>query len=137
MDKNKLFSRYLVNKKTNLENAIERAKDARDNAPAATESHSDTRRSQAEKLITVFEAELDDLVMLTKKISAAQLAYIELEIDYIRNKFLIVPSGMGGSEMENIRFISEDTPMGLSVMNRKIGETFDFNNQKIKILKVE
>ncbi len=57
MNKKILFENLVIVRKLNLLSSIEKAKDARDNAPDATESHSDTRRNQAEKLVVALEIE--------------------------------------------------------------------------------
>lgn len=137
MDKDKLFLSYLTDKKASLIRAIEKAKDARDNAPSATESHSDTRRSQAEKLVVALEIELNSLQKAEDSIDDIKLVYFEMTIYDNLNKFLLVPSGMGGSELNGIRFISEDTPLGSELKSKNVGDEFDFNGQKIAILKVE
>ncbi len=137
MDKDKLFLIYLADRKTNLLKAITKAKDARDNAPSATESHSDTRRSQAEKLVVALEIELNNIQKVEDNPQDVKLVYFEVEINYVLNKFLLVPSGMGGAELNGIRFLSEDTPLGNELKSKNTGDEFDFNGQKIKILKVE
>lgn len=137
MDKDKLFLSYLADRKTNLLKAITKAKDARDNAPSATESHSDTRRSQAEKLVVALEIELNNIQKVEDNPQDVKLVYFEVEINYVLNKFLLVPSGMGGAELNGIRFLSEDTPLGNELKSKNTGDEFDFNGQKIKILKVE
>lgn len=137
MDKDKLFLSYLADRKTNLLKAITKAKDARDNAPSATESHSDTRRSQAEKLVVALEIELNNIQKVEDNPQDVKLVYFEVEINYVLNKFLLVPSGMGGAELNGIRLLSEDTPLGNELKSKNTGDEFDFNGQKIKILKVE
>jgi hypothetical protein len=137
MDKDKLFLSYLSDKKTNLAKAIEKAKDARDNAPSATESHSDTRRSQAEKLVVALEIELNSIQKVEDNLQDAKLVYFELTINGALNKFLFVPSGLGGAELSGVRFLSEDTLLGNELKSKNIGDEFDFNGQKIVVLKVE
>ncbi|MFZ3301902.1 MAG: hypothetical protein WA152_04285 [Microgenomates group bacterium] len=137
MDKDKLFLSYLADRKINLLKAIEKAKDARDNAPSATESHSDTRRSQAEKLVVALEIELNNIQKVEDNPQDIKLVYFEMTINSNLNKFLLVPSGMGGAELNGIRFLSEDTPLGSELKSKNTGDEFDFNGQKVAILKVE
>ena len=137
MDKKDLFKKYLNDKKESLLKSLERAKDARDNAPSAMESHSDTRRSQAEKLVVSFELDLNEVTKLQKDIDSIELKYIELTIDDLTKKFLIVPSGIGGAEMNGIRFLSVDTPLEIHLRNKNVGDIIEFNNQKLKIVKSE
>jgi hypothetical protein len=137
MDKDKLFLTYLASKKTSLLKSIEKAKDARDNAPSATESHSDTRRSQAEKLVVALEIELNTIQKFEDNIQQVKLVYFEVEINYVLNKFLLVPSGLGGAELNGIRFLSEDTPLGNELKSKNTGDEFDFNGQKLVVSKVE
>lgn len=137
MDKDKLFLDYLTDKKKSLLTAIKKAKDARDNAPSATESHSDTRRSQAEKLVVALEIELDGILKIEDNLQDVKLVYFEMTINSVLNKFLLVPNGMGGAELNGIRFLSEDTPLGSEIKSKMVGDAFDFNGQKITILKVE
>lgn len=137
MDKKLLFEKYIQEKKSNLLSSIEKSKDARDNAPSAMESHSDTRRSQAEKLVVALEIELNELLKISKRIGEIELLYLEVEIDSQLKKFLIVPQGMGGSEFDNIRFLSVNTPLGELFENKSVGDSFEFNSQKMKVVKIE
>ena len=36
-----------------------------------------------------------------------------------------------------MRLLSEDSPLGLRLAGKSIGDKFDFNGQQIKILKIE
>jgi hypothetical protein len=137
MDKQELFKRYLDEKKNNLLTSIEKTKDARDNAPSAMESHSDTRRSQAEKLVVALEIELDGLLKIVKRIVDIELLYLEVEINSQLKKFLIVPKDMGGIEIDKIRLISIDTPLGIVLKDKRSGDVFEFNSQRLKVLNVE
>lgn len=137
MDKDKLFLDYLTDKKESLLAAIKKAKDARDNAPSATESHSDTRRSQAEKLVVALEIELNNIQKIEDNLQDAKLVFFEIMINGNLNKFLLVPNGMGGAELNGVRLLSEDTPLGSELKSKITGDVFDFNGQNITILKVE
>ena len=137
MNKQEFFRKYLIKQKENLLKSIDKAKDARDNAPSATESHSDTRRSQAEKLVLALEEQLKDLNMYEKQTDILPLRYFETQMGSGTKSFLLVPKGLGGVEMNGTRLLSEDTPLGLLLADKKEADIFEFNEQMIKVLRVE
>lgn len=137
IDKDKLFLSYISDRKASLLNAIVKAKDARDNAPSATESHSDTRRYQAEKLIIALEIDLNVIQKIEENVQDAKLVYFEITTNNSLNKFLLVPRGTGGSLLNDIRFLSDDTPLGNELKSKNVGDEFIFNGQNMKVTKVE
>jgi len=137
MDKSGLFKKWFNDQKERLLKSIERAKEARDNAPGAMESASDTRRSQAERLLTTLEDQLKELDKYTNGVNLSQLSFVEVDINSVPKKFLLVPEGLGGEEIDGVRLLSVDTPLGQSLLNKKQGDRFDFNGQELEILKTE
>ncbi len=77
------------------------------------------------------------LMKIEKKIADTKLVYIEIQINSEFKKLLVVPVGMGGSELNNIRFVSIDTPLGSLLAQKGVGDVFEFNSQNIKVLKIE
>jgi transcription elongation GreA/GreB family factor len=137
MDKSALFKRSLDKQKEKLLESIENAKEARDNAPGAMESASDTRRSQAERLIVALEEQLKRLDKYAQGVDSSLLALREIKINSVLKKFLLVPEGLGGEEVEGIRLLSVDTPLGHALKGRGVGDKIDFNGQSLEILKIE
>lgn len=139
MDKLQIVNEFLIKRKENLLKVLKGAKEARDNAPGAMESHSDTSRSQNEKLVAALEQQLKDLDGITEKIAnnPSSLMFFKVNIKGEEKKFIIVPAGAGGAESEETQLLSEETPLGLELIQRKTGEKFDFNGNVIEILTVE
>lgn len=134
MNKTEIFKKFLDIQKKTLLKAILKAKDARDNAPSAMESHSDTSRSQNEKLVTALELQLKELESVKHDV---QLIYFEIKTNSGLKMFMIVPMGLGGVEIDKVRLLSSDSPLGGILTSKRIGNKFDFNNQKLEILKIE
>lgn len=139
MDKLQIVNEFLTRRKENLLKALEKAKGARDNAPGAMESHSDTSRSQYEKLVAALEQQLKDLEETAKKINLSNKSFPLMEIGFNgeKRKFILVPEGLGGEETAEIRLLSENSPLGLQLAGKNIGDKFEFNSQQIEILKIE
>jgi transcription elongation GreA/GreB family factor len=137
MNKVELFEKCLDTQINKLQKSIEKAKEARDNAPGAMESASDTRRSQAEKLVTALEEQLKELNRYSVGTNPSELAYLEVNMNSDVKKFLIVPEGLGGVEVGGVRLLSADSPLGQLLTGRKIGSKFEFNRQELEILKTE
>jgi transcription elongation GreA/GreB family factor len=137
MDKIVLLNKYLGQKKQELSKALEKAREARDGAPSAMESHSDTSRSQNERLVSALEEELKEIESYVSKINPLSLVYLEVKINYEIKKLLMVPTGLGGAEIDGIRLLSIDSPLGKQVFGKKEGDKLLFNDQETEILKVE
>lgn len=137
MEKTDFIKRCINKRREILLKAIEKAKNARDNAPGAMESASDTRRSQAEKLVIVLEDQLKQIDKRVDAIDPSSLFYLEVEIDLVVKKFLIVSKDLGGVEMDGIRLLSTDSPLGQVLIGKKTGDSIEFNSQKLVILKSE
>jgi hypothetical protein len=135
MNKRQIVLKVLEKKRINLLKAIKNAKSARDNAPSATESHSDTTRSQNERLIFALEAQFNEIEKVLKNISSLPLFILKINSKIC--KFILVPEGVGGEEIGGIRLLSEKSPLGLELKNKKIGEKFEFNKQVVEIEEIE
>lgn len=134
-----MIIKYLDKQRESLLKALEKAKEARDNAPGAMESHSDTTRSQNEKLVEALEQQLKELEGATKKINLAgkQFPYFKTSFSQEKKKFILVPEGLGGQEIDGVRLLSESSPLGLLLACKNVGDKFEFNSQQIEILKIE
>jgi len=121
---------------------VKNTKLARDAAPSAMESHHDTDRNQNERIAVALEEkyqELDKLVQLlpnTVNVDSKTIdlwSYVELNFSDSILKLILVPEGYGGREYKGIKFISDTTPLGKIILNKKIGESFLFNKSEYKI----
>jgi len=147
MDRIELIKEHLNREKEFLLKALQAAKETRDSAPAATESHSDTTRSQYEKLVIALEEKvrsIDDFSSIlpknleSKKTGPISLwSYVEISLNKNIIKLILVPEGMGGKELEGIKLISDNSPLGSLLIGKKLGEKFEFNEQRGKVLKIE
>ena len=117
----------IIDKKLlNIKKAILSAKNARDLAPSAMESHSDTTRSEKEKLINALQEELDKLDSLMENISDLKLYKIKLGEEIM--KVCMVPDGLGGEKVDDIRLLSFNSPLGKEISGKKVGDKILFNN---------
>ena len=117
-----------------IENAILSGKISRDMAPSAMESHSDTTRSEKEKLVYALEKELDNLKAL-KDEDLNPIIY-RIKIGNDTKNICLVPEGLGGENKGEIKLVSSISPLGLNLINKKAKDEFVFNNQTIKVLSV-
>ena len=74
-----------------LEKALANARRAQLNAPSANESHSDTTKSEMEKLVTALEINIIKLNGDLKKLENYEPKYYEVD----GRKVVLVPEGMG------------------------------------------
>jgi len=139
MDKSQVIKEIFEKKRKCLSKALKAAREARDTAPGAMESHSDTTRSQNEKLLAALEARLKNLEDLDQKITTGsfQPRFFEVLFNGENKKLVIVPEGLGGEEVNGMRLLSETSPLGIVLKEKKLGDKFEFNGQTIEILKVE
>ena len=135
--KTELIRKYIEKQKKHLLEAIADAKEARNSSPSAMESHSDTGRYQNDKLIIALEEQLVGITRYEKDISSLKLIYIEVKTSDLVKKFLLTPQGLGGDEIDGVRLLSSDTPLGTLLNGKKQGDKFEFNNQSFEILRVE
>ena len=92
--------------KTTLENSLAQAKKTRDSAPSAMESHSDTTRSEFEKMATALEEQLDVIKNNIKLITAHPEQIVP------HGKYLLVPDGLGGKKIGDMITVSVSSPLG-------------------------
>ena len=147
MNKLKLVKKHLDKEKQSLLKALGNAKETRDSAPSAMESHHDTTRNQAEKFVAALEKKLNNLEKIVSGLpnpqdivssdSVALLSYVELNLNGSKMKLIIVPEGLGGKKEDDINFISENTPLGGAILNKTIGSPFTFNGQGGEILNLD
>lgn len=134
------ISKLLQIKRDLLLKGIESAKVARDSASSPMESHHDTTRTQNEKLVTALENKLRILDKIienlpnkskskTTKSIVEEWRYVEVFWDGKLLLLYIVPEGIGGEVINNIRLICTSAPLGEAINNKKKGETFFFNGK--------
>ncbi len=146
MNKILLVKKHLDKEKQSLLQTLEKAKETRDSAPSAMESHHDTTRNQTEKFVAALEKKLHHLENIISNLpnpqdiasskTVALWSYVELNLNGKEMKLIIVPEGLGGKKEDDINFISENTPLGNVLINKKVENSFTFNNQRGEILKV-
>ncbi|EKE05401.1 MAG: hypothetical protein ACD_19C00316G0002 [uncultured bacterium] len=134
MDFNKLLKQKLIEKREKLIKGLTAAKEARDKAPTAMESHSDTTRSQNERLAVALESELIKLDIIISDFSSSEWKCVELSIGDKALKVCLVPEGFGGEDIGDVKLISSNSPLGSVISGKKKGEEFTFNGQKGKII---
>lgn len=121
-----LITQVLNQKISVLEKGITDAKKARDSAPSAMESHSDTTRSEQENLVLALTKSLSDLKSLSKQpLSASR--YYELTSPNSFLKFIVVPDGLGGQKIDDIVLISSKSPLALQLSVKNPGDSIIFN----------
>ena len=93
MDKLQIVNEFLTKRKEGLLKALEKAKEARNNAPGAMESHSDTSRSQNEKLVAALEDQLEDLDIIAGRMASGNQSFPFFTVSFNGEKkdFIIVP----------------------------------------------
>jgi transcription elongation GreA/GreB family factor len=132
----------LEKEKDLLMRSLVKAKFARDNAPSAMESHSDTTRSEQEKLVTALEMEIDKLDQDLNKLvdvnntdnKVGLWSYVEIRSGERMLKFVLVPRGMGGKKIEDTQLVSIDSPVGNRLIGKTKGEEMEFNGKVMLIL---
>ncbi len=128
-----------------LEKSLAEARIAQRNAPSAMESHSDTTRSEMEKMVTALEIEINNLMKKMALIpnsqppanSPAQL-WQQVKVDNAGTplKVIVVPDGMGGDTIGEIKLISETTRLGRAILGKKAGESCDIDSLKVEVLQI-
>lgn len=111
------LKKVLENQKKTMEEALVRAREAQRNAPSAMESHSDTTRSEKEKLVTAIEMNLKRIGQLLQKLDVADgdsklWSVHEVELGGGKVKCCLVPEGMGGHKIGDLQMVSADSPLG-------------------------
>ncbi len=147
MNKLKFIKKYVKNERQSLLRALDAAEEARDSAPSAMQSWSDTTRNQTEKLVFALKKKLDNLENVastipdnTKSISTDKISlwnYTEVKLGNLSMKLLVVPENISGKVVKKIRLISLESPLGKELMGKGSKSQFQFNNQKGEIIVIE
>lgn len=124
---------YLKDQKVLLERSRDQAKAARDSAPSAMESHSDTTRSEKEKLVTALERDILAMDGYIKTAQKMDLKYFQLVGDNSTMKVLLVSEGMGGKKIDDIVLLSAASPLGILITGKKPGEELEFNGRRWRV----
>ena len=137
--KNDLVEKVIDDKLNTLENAITQAKSARDDAPSAMESHSDTTRASQERLVNALESEVDSINEIKKDFEASLTkkrgnivtlwSYVEISLNEKDLEIIIVPEGLGGNTLENVLLVSDKSPLAQAILGKTSDSKFKFNNQ--------
>jgi hypothetical protein len=136
MDKQEIKQKlidYLQKQKELLVRSRDQAKAARDSAPSAMESHSDTTRSEKEKLVFALDRDIAAMDGYIKSAKKMDPEYLELVGQNSVMKVLLVPAGIGGKKIGDILLLGLNSPLGQAVAGKKSGDGFEFNGQKWKV----
>ena len=136
----KLISHF-QNKRNQLLKGIKAAERARDTAPSAMESASDTTRNENEKLVFALKKELKKIngvilkipTDISKKDKELRVKYwrrVNISIGNDSMSVCLVPEGLGGEMIENVRLLSSSSPLGIVLSNKKTKDKFIFNKQE-------
>lgn len=117
-----------------LVRARDHAKATRDSAPTANESHSDTTRSEYEKLVSALDEQIWLLDQGMKSLEKSEVGYFEINNGGTKMKLVVVPEGMGGKKIDDVQVISVTTPLGVVLKGQSAGATVDLNGRKVEIL---
>ena len=128
----------------NAERNLKEARNTRDNAASAMESQHDMTRARAESEIHMYEEKIRNLTKSIDKIPAENpkckevglWCLTKIELPEATMKIVIVPENMGGKKVGEIHYISKVTPLGKSIMKKKVGENFSFSNQAGEIISI-
>ena len=134
----------LENDRSKIVSTLKNEKTIRDSSPSAMESHHDTTRNQTEKLIQALETQLKELEEKLKEIpkkapktnSASLWTVVEVKLGDGEMIVLLVPEGLGGKNIGDIKTLSITSPLGQSITNKKVGSEFTVNNNTGKIVKI-
>ncbi|MEK9201284.1 MAG: hypothetical protein AAB909_04925 [Patescibacteria group bacterium] len=117
-----------------LVRARDHARVTRDSAPTANESHSDTTRSEHEKLVSALDEQIWILDQGMKSLEKSEVNYFEINNGGMKMKLVIVPEGMGGKKIDDVQVISVTTPLGVLLKGKQAGATVDINGRRVEIL---
>ncbi len=136
----------LLSQKQLLQKQLHRAQISRDSAPSPTESHSDTSRSDYERLVAALT---DKIMLLDEHLSiipsspppssatAKHWSYLEITLDHLPLYLLLVPPNLGGTKIDHVQLLSTSSPLGIHLQGKTVGTQFQFNHKTGKILKIE
>lgn len=125
--------------------ALEVAREAQRMAPTPIESHSNTMMSEMEKLVTALEIDIAKhkrfMEMIPKELTASigplsEWHYVEIDNGGVTMKLVLVPEGMGGKKIVDFTLVSMGSPLGKILMGKRVGDEFDLNGRKGKIINV-
>lgn len=111
---------HFGSKKELLLRALADARRAAADAPKPNESRSDTTINEKQKMINALELDLANLNKLIKSIpdtmpdsnTVGVWSYVETD----KFKLILVPDGMGGGQIGEVRLVSITSPIGMSIM---------------------
>ena len=145
-DNLELIRKLFEHKLQILEKSLLEARIAQRNAPSAMESHSDTTRSEMEKMVTALEIEIRNIkekiesipASLTPPNGSVQL-WQEVQINNTGTPMTVifVPDGMGGDTIGQTKLISETTRLGRAMLGKRVGESCDIDGRKVEVLQLK
>jgi len=138
------LKKHLINEVNKTEKVLATTRVARDNSPTAMESHSDTSRSKLESEVTMHELRLkelkDTIDSIPEKSECTERiglwCYAKVQLPSNNLEILVVPEGLGGTKVGEIRCISDKTPIGSVLVGKKQGDEFSFNGTAGRVLSI-
>jgi|SRR3989344_9688502 len=144
MDWLTVICEYLEKDKELVLRAIQEAKHARDNAPSAMESGSDTTRSEKERLVFALQSNLVKIDMDIKIVKEAKRptpnekigiwSYVEISSNETTMSLFIVPNGMGGKKINNVQLVSTSSLLGQVLIGKMRNDNLNFSGKNWKIM---
>lgn len=137
--------KHFLGKISFLQDQIIDVEKSRQASPSPTESHSDTSRSQLEKLANALIEELKQLEGYIKLVPESNInpenkveiwSYLEILLDGKKIKMVLVPQGMGGEKVEDIQLVSTESPLGKAIYDLGEASKFNLHNLPGEILKI-
>lgn len=140
----KSLNKYLINEIKKTNEILINTRIARNNAPTAMESKSDTSRSKLENDVMIYELRLRELkqivnlIPLEKKRSLTidLWSFVEIQMGDKKIKLIIVTEEIGGIKINDIQCVSNKAPLGKILMGKKQTGNFCLNKIYGKILSV-
>lgn len=145
MDGLDLIREHFSKKKRFLEKQLLDVQKSRDASPSAAESHSDTSRSQLEKLAVALEEHIRNIEKFINLIPGSKIksnkcelwSLVEIKIDENKMKLILVPDGMGGEKIGDFQLVSIASSLGETLLDKKPEEVGDFIGRKVTLLNLE
>lgn len=121
-----------------VEKRIKQAATERDESATPMESKEDQTRQVANQLYNSLLEEKKKLMELKGETAKYHSVYSMLNtVDGTIRKYFIVPNGLGGTEEEGVTLLSEKTPLAKNLLGKIVGNEFEINGQKLRIVKIE
>jgi hypothetical protein len=146
IDKIKLIRSCLEKEERDFNNAIKKIVIARNESPIPMESHSDTSRIQADKMLGELNTKINTLekliydlpVRIPDNFEKIELwNFVNLSKPNLQIKLILVPEGYGGREFDGVKLVTISTPLGKALYGKRINELITVNESGFLIKVIE